>query len=223
MFFQSPFPKVSRPLRKAACSFCDHGDALFLMIDRSRASFSEDIFKPNLKMDDLKAVMQIIDEHSNVIPEGAYLNLCQKMRKLYTNREKAMTLFDYDEPIVSLHANPDERNDVDEYFERVYHAAAITNDIEFFENQLTYLMNLKNEVEPMKRVSKYTKMFCVRHYCRIHGIKIDEYNAVALKNYCQANNVQIGKRGKISIRLSLGCVARTKWSKTGLDVAWVNT
>jgi hypothetical protein len=49
-------------------------------------------------MDDLKAIMQIIDEHSNVLPEGAYLKLCEKMRKLYTDKEKAMTLFDYEQP-----------------------------------------------------------------------------------------------------------------------------
>jgi len=147
-------------------------------------------------MDDLKAVMQIIDEHSNVLPEGAYLKFCEKMRKLYTDKEKAMTLFDYEHPIVSLHANPDERSDVDEYFERIYCTSALTNDIDFLENQLAYLVNLKMEMEPMQRVSKYTKMFCVKHYCKIHNIKIDEYNPVALKKYCEANNVHIGKRGE---------------------------
>jgi hypothetical protein len=148
-------------------------------------------------MDDLRAIMQIVDEHSNVLPEGAYLDICQRMRRLYNNKENAMTrLFDYEQPIVSLHANPDERSDVDEYFERIYYAAALTNDIDFLENQLTYLVNLKEEVEPMKRVSKYTKMFCVKHYCKIHNINIDEYNPVALKKYCETNNVHIGKRGE---------------------------
>jgi hypothetical protein len=37
-------------------------------------------------MDDLLRVMQIIDQHSNVLPEGDYLELCKHLKNAYNRR-----------------------------------------------------------------------------------------------------------------------------------------
>lgn len=148
-------------------------------------------------MDDLKKIMHVVDEHSHLLPEGAYLEICQRLRNLYSEKENTAptTLFDYSAPIVSLHG-PEERSNVDAYFEDVYLRDAVNNDIEFLEHSLEYLHSLREECEPIQRLSKYTKMYCVRHFCEIHNIELEEYSQAALRKYCEANNFQIGQRGE---------------------------
>ena len=139
--------------------------------------------------------MQIIDEHSNVLPEGAYLEICKRMRSLFVGKERALTIFNYDEPIISLRP-PEERSPVDRYFESLYHINAVNNDIEFLEHSLEYLDSLKEECVPIQRLGKYTKMYCVKHFCQIHGIHLDEYSPEALRKYCEASDFALGTRGE---------------------------
>ena len=45
-------------------------------------------------MTELLRVMQIIDQYSNVIPEGEYLEACNILKKSYEDRNDPIFLFD---------------------------------------------------------------------------------------------------------------------------------
>ena len=47
-------------------------------------------------MTELLRVMQIIDENSNVLPEGDYLEVCNLLKKSYDVRTDPVFLFEYD-------------------------------------------------------------------------------------------------------------------------------
>ena len=47
-------------------------------------------------MTELLRVMQIIDQYSNVLPEGEYLEVCNILKKSYEERNDPVYLFDYD-------------------------------------------------------------------------------------------------------------------------------
>lgn len=147
--------------------------------------------------DDLKVLMQTVDEHSNVLPEGAYLEICQRLRNLFMKKERARasTIFNYEEPIVSLNA-PAMRNEVDQYFEHLYFTNAVVNEIEFLKHCIEYLNSLKMECAPIQRIGKYTKMHCVQHFAGIHNIRLNEYSPQSLRKYCEANAILIGKSGE---------------------------
>ena len=48
-------------------------------------------------MAELQRVMQIIDQNSNVLPEGDYLEVCNLLKKSYDTRTDPMYLFNYDD------------------------------------------------------------------------------------------------------------------------------
>ena len=51
-------------------------------------------------MDDLLQVMQIVDSHSNVLPEGDYLEICKHLKNAYNKRADPVYFFDHDSVLI---------------------------------------------------------------------------------------------------------------------------
>lgn len=132
-------------------------------------------------MNELKNVMEIIDRHSNIIPEGDYLEICNNLRKAYKVKEGHSTLFDYSDTILP--------NASSVYFEMEFYDRAAELDYDFLSHQMTYLLSEKDAHLPFQRASKTIQNITVRHYCESHGIDLSEYTPNVLKVYLDENNI----------------------------------
>jgi len=86
-------------------------------------------------MTELLRVMQIIDENSNVLPEGNYLELCNLLKKAYEVRTDPVFLFEYEHfripPIAPV--------DMFQYFYDYYYDKSLRMDSDFIHGQIRYL------------------------------------------------------------------------------------
>ena len=85
-------------------------------------------------MTELLRVMQIIDQYSNVIPEGEYLEACNILKKSYEDRNDPIFLFDYDNfriPAVSP-------ENTFHYFHDYYFDKAVRMDSDFINGSIRY-------------------------------------------------------------------------------------
>jgi|TARA_B110000971_G_C19864908_1_gene433396 hypothetical protein len=113
-------------------------------------------------MNELSEVMQLIDKNSDKIPEGDYLDLCNRLKKVYSQRNDPEFFFDYDTFDVP-HIGP--TLEVYEYFHEFYVNQAIGLDIDYIGGQIEYLRKELNQIEPLKRKTKSIKEFAFNHYC----------------------------------------------------------
>jgi hypothetical protein len=132
-------------------------------------------------MEDLRAVMQIIDKNSPSLPEGDYLELCNRMKNLYKVKGGYRTLFNYDNPIINPNAVV--HGDAVVYFEDYYYDAALVLDKHYLGMQMEYLLSEKDMYKPLKRMTKSVKRDAIIHYCNLHNILLDEYTEENLKVY----------------------------------------
>ena len=87
-------------------------------------------------MENLLKAMQLIDKHSNVLPEGDYLEICNNLKSAYNKRSDPVMFFDY----VNFHIIPmsdDQR--VVSYFNNYYIDRSIELDSDFNQLQINYL------------------------------------------------------------------------------------
>ena len=132
-------------------------------------------------MEDLRAVMQIIDKNSPLLPEGDYLELCNRMKKLYKVKGGYRTLFNYDQPIINPNVIVD--GEAVHYFEDYYFDTALVLDRHYLEMQMEYLLSERDRYKPLKRMTKNVKRDAIAHYCNLHNVLLDEYTAENLKFY----------------------------------------
>jgi len=134
------------------------------------------------KMEDLQNVMRVIDQNSDKLPEGDYLELCNLLRNVFRNEERKIvnTIFNYDD--FDLHV-PGQHPRVTNYFYDNYLTTSINHDRMLLRSQI---MHLEDELEysrPLQRISKYVKQDALIHYCSMNDINIDECNEESLKQY----------------------------------------
>lgn len=159
-------------------------------------------------MEDLHAIMQIIDNNSNSIPEGQYLELCNRMRKLYKLNGDYKTLFDYEESIINiLNINTDDDGHT-RYFENHYLDTSIDVDRMYLENQIEYLTREEESFRPLKRVSKTVRYFAIKQYCDMNNIRLERNTSECLKKFHEENGLTLGS-GCRGFNLSLKRIYKT--------------
>lgn len=124
-------------------------------------------------MDDLLQAMQIIDGHSNVLPEGDYLELCKHLKNAYNKRADPVYFFDYEDFRIPP-VGPSE--DLFQYFYDFYFDKALNMDSDFIQGQIRYLQRELVEAQPIKRITKKIRQRVLLHYRRINGFDEDDIN-----------------------------------------------
>tara|TARA_B110000305_G_C19398164_1_gene618630 strand:- start:103 stop:618 length:516 start_codon:yes stop_codon:yes gene_type:complete len=122
-------------------------------------------------MDSLMRAMQLIDKHSDQIPEGDYLEICNNLKKVYNKRTDPIFLFDYDEFYICTDI---EDQNIKRYFTNYYFDRALEIDADLVSIQINYLENELLTHRPIRRISKPLRERVLRHYCRIYNINIEE-------------------------------------------------
>tara|TARA_B100001142_G_scaffold154533_2_gene154985 strand:+ start:1711 stop:2409 length:699 start_codon:yes stop_codon:yes gene_type:complete len=135
-------------------------------------------------MEDLKQLMQLIDEHSHTLPEGEYMKMCQNMKNIYPVVEKQQenevfsellsnATDDFDQHLTEFYANPWglDRPHQDADVERtLLHQEFLFIGMEIKEK--------KNELKLHKVIQNVTqavKTKAVEDYCRTRFLRLSEY------------------------------------------------
>ncbi len=95
----------------------------------------------------LLRVMEILDTHAKLIPEGDYLDLCNHLKTVYDERTEPYFFFDYTNFSVP---NIEPTNDLHDYFRM----RATDLDWEFIQGQINYLEKEMFENRPLVRITK---------------------------------------------------------------------
>jgi len=116
-------------------------------------------------MTELLRVMQIIDENSNVLPEGNYLELCNLLKKAYEVRTDpvfylSMIIFGY--PPLNMWI----RFGIFTYY---YYDMGLRMDSDFIHGQIRYLEDELDTNQPLKRITKTVRETVMKHCCMIYG------------------------------------------------------
>jgi len=122
-------------------------------------------------MNDLLQVMQIIDKHSTVLPEGDYLDLCKHLKSAYNKRADPVYFFDYDDFRIPPVGSTEETY---RYFYDYYFDKALNVDSDFIQGQITYLQKELADAQPIKRITKKIRQKVLMHYRHIHGFDEDD-------------------------------------------------
>ena len=122
-------------------------------------------------MDDLLQVMQLIDKHSTVLPDGDYLEICNHLKNAYNKRVDHVYFFEYDTFSIPQIGTTTE---VFQYFSDHYFDKAVCIDNDFIQGQITYLEKELLDNQPIKRITKKVRSDVKRHYCFIHGLDTEE-------------------------------------------------
>lgn len=130
-------------------------------------------------MDDLLKAMQLIDTHSDKIPEGDYLDICNRLKNAYNKRSDPVYFFNY-EDFTILPIGPGA--ETLQYFHDYYFDKALNLDSDFIQGQIRYLQREFEEARPIRRITKTVKEQVMRHYCNIHGINMEDVQIGFSKN-----------------------------------------
>ena len=158
-------------------------------------------------MTELLRVMQIIDQNSNVLPEGHYLEVCNLLKKSYDTRMDPMYFFDYED--FRIH-RIGETQETFQYFYDYYFDKALNIDSDFIQGQITYLRKELVEAQPIVRITKKVKERVIKHYCYMNGLgdeDVDiEFPDKNLQSMCRAfvdteNDFRLKYRTAIEKRL----------------------
>ena len=122
-------------------------------------------------MDDLLQAMQLIDKHSDKLPEGDYLEICNCLKNAYNKRADPVYFFDYDTFSIPQ-IGP--TREIFQYFHDYYFDKALSIDSDFIHGQITYLEKEIQEGQPIQRITKKVRNDVKRHYCFIHGLDTEE-------------------------------------------------
>jgi len=159
-------------------------------------------------MNDLSEVMELIDKHSDKLPEGDYLDICNRLKKVYSRRAEPEFFFDY-EIFDVPHIGP--TMETYEYFYTFYINKALHLDIDYIGGHIEYLRKELNQIEPLKNKTKNIKEIAFRHYCLCNNILPEEHTPTELglddedimsmaKNYIYIENIFREKYRKEIVR-----------------------
>lgn len=124
-------------------------------------------------MEDVRHVFNIIERNSNNIPEGDYIELCNKLKNVYANTlsQATPTLFDMNEYQVQP-TNVDE--DSAYYVMQEFFDQTRGFEMDYIETQIRYLNDMLAWFQPVYRIGKSIKSLAIRHFCVINVV--EDYN-----------------------------------------------
>jgi len=142
-------------------------------------------------MEDLRAIMRLVDENAIKLPEGDYLEICNRLQSIFKTKEAAeMTpIFDYENFNFFVEDVTDTALD---HFHDHYYTECIENDMDFLYAQKNYLKNELIHHKPITRVTKYVKHNAIMHYCLMHNITLDQYTPECLKEHHDTYGYNLG-------------------------------
>jgi hypothetical protein len=143
-------------------------------------------------MEDLRNAMRIIDENSDKLSEGDYLQLCNLLRNIYRDGEsKEMnTLFDYESFNIYT---PNQSEEILEYFHDHYYITSVDNDKFFLKAQMNYLESELEMHRPIQRISKNVKLDAIGYYCDLNNIRLTRNTVEMFKQYHIVNNLFVSE------------------------------
>lgn len=123
-------------------------------------------------MDELLSVMQLIDKNVDKLPEGDYLEICNRLKKAYNKRADPEFFFDY-ETFDIPQLGPTQ--EVHDYFRNYYMDQAISLESDYLSGQIEYLRKELESTHTLKRRTKFIQETCVRHYCLSNNLDPEDY------------------------------------------------
>jgi len=123
-------------------------------------------------MDELLEVMQLIDKNSDKLSEGDYLDICNRLKNVYSKRADPEFFFDYDN--FSIQPLGPTR-EVYDYFRNYYMDQGLGLDSDYITGQMDYLRKELEGTPILKRRTKYIQETSVRHYCLSNNLDPDDY------------------------------------------------
>jgi hypothetical protein len=122
-------------------------------------------------MDDLKNAMQIIDRHSDKLPDGDYLTLCNIMRDLYTN--KSGNINGHRSVFTGVYI---EQEDFDHnatgYFQTIFEERIRDIEIRLKTAEMMCVNEIVRELRPMQRLTSNIKLSMIHHFSNINQITL---------------------------------------------------
>jgi len=123
-------------------------------------------------MDELLSVMQLIDKNVDKLPEGDYLEICNRLKNAYNKRADPEFFFDYD----NFNIPPlGPTQEVHDYFRNYYMDQAISLESDYLSGQIEYLRKELESTHTLKRRTKFIQETCVRHYCLSNNLDPEDY------------------------------------------------
>lgn len=122
-------------------------------------------------MDELSEVMQLIDRNSDKLPEGDYLEICNRLKKVYSKRNDPTFFFDYENFDIPM-IGP--TREVYDYFYDFYMNQAISLDLDYITGEIEFLQKEVTQVQPLRRKTKKLKDAVVKHYCLSSNLTPEE-------------------------------------------------
>lgn len=123
-------------------------------------------------MDELLSVMQLIDKNVDKLPEGDYLEICNRLKKAYNKRADPEFFFDYETFDIPPLGPTQEVHD---YFRNYYMDQAISLESDYLSGQIDYLRKELEGTHTLKRRTKFIQETCVRHYCLSNNLDPEDY------------------------------------------------
>jgi hypothetical protein len=138
--------------------------------------------------------MRILDQHSEKLPEGVYLEVCNHLQNVYKERNKRdmSTLIDYANFDILL---DDQTDDVLDHFYDYYYSISLMNEENFFLEQKRYLQSELDSNEPIRRITKSVKFEAIKQYCMLHNIVLDHYDEDNLRIHLDQAECDLGDIG----------------------------
>ena len=154
-------------------------------------------------MEDLRNAMRIIDDNSDKLSEGDYLQLCNSLKNMYRREECSdlNILLDYES--FNLYV-PDQSEEDLEYFDNYYYQVSLDNEQMFLKSQINYLETELEMHRPIRRTSKTITSDAIRHYCYRNNITLLYYTPDLFKDYKILHNTYISE-GKFKKSLQQIC------------------
>ena len=145
-------------------------------------------------MDHLRNALRVIDQNSDKLPEGDYLEICNHLRNAYRDRDakEMATLIDYEHFDIFVSNQP---GDVLDHFYDHYYSTAILSEENFLRMQLTYLYDELNYNKPLQRATKSVKGEAIRQYCMLHNILLEQYDEETLRTHLDESGCDLGDSG----------------------------
>lgn len=122
-------------------------------------------------MNELSAVMQLIDRNSDKLPEGDYLEICNRLKKVYSERNDPVFFFDYENFEIPMIGPTGEVHD---YFYEHYIDQAINLDMDYITSEIEYLRKELTQIQPLVRKTKNLKTVAVKHHCLSNDLVPEE-------------------------------------------------
>ena len=128
-------------------------------------------------MEHLTKIQGFIEKHADTTPEGEYLELCNATRDLFRCKTDSY-VFNHEYQVIEDGEYEDKTS---EYFNILYKEKMRNYERKVLNNYAYMLECELRELQELKRITKSIKSKVVKHYCRIHNIRLEEYTPECLK------------------------------------------